>query len=112
MYLIQDLWRGDVPLMKTCYLFCGGVGILFRIAFAYIEYQSTLFSAGLGLVIALDLVVFAYTYSVFISFATWRSANNYQGLQRFAILAKIGVIFGVMTMIKEILQIFGILPPA
>lgn len=81
MALIRDLWRGDVPLVKTYWLFGVVAGIFFRIAFAY---------------------------GVFISFATWKSANKYRGQQRYAILAKVAVIWGAAILIKEALEIFGV----
>ncbi len=40
MALIRDLWRGDLPLVKTYWLFGVVGGIFFNIAFTYIEYQS------------------------------------------------------------------------
>ena len=112
MDLIRNLWRGDVPLVKTYWLFGVVAGIFFNIVFAYIEYQSAVFSTGLGPIFVLGLVVFVFTYTVFIFFATWRSANKYQGLQRYAILAKVSIIFGVMALIKAVLEIFGVVPPA
>jgi|LQYC01.1.fsa_nt_gi hypothetical protein len=112
MDLIRDLWRGDVPLVKTYWLFGVVAGIFLTIAFAYIEYQSAVFSTAIGVIFVLGLVVCAFVYSVFISFAIWRSANKYQGLQRYAILAKVAVILGVMALIKTALEIFGVVPTA
>jgi hypothetical protein len=112
MNLIRNLWRGDIPLVKTYWLFGVIAGIFFNIVFAYIEYQSTVFSKGFGPMFVLGLVVFVFTYSVFISFAIWRSANKYQGIQRYVILAKIAVILGMMALIKAVLEIFGVVPPA
>ncbi len=43
MDLIKDLWRGDIPLVKTYWLFGVVAGIFFKIAFAYIKYQGTFF---------------------------------------------------------------------
>ena len=112
MDLIRDLWGGDVPLVKTYWLFGVVAGIFFNIAFAYIEYQSAVFSKGPGHIFLLGLVVFVFTYSVFISFAIWRSANKYQGLQRYAVLAKVAVILGMMALIRAMLEIFGVVPPS
>jgi len=108
MALIRDLWRGDVPLVKTYWLFGVVAGIFFRIAFAYIDYQSAVFSSALGAIFVLGIAVFAFAYGVFISFATWKSANKYTGQQRYAILAKVAVIWGAAILIKEALEIFGV----
>lgn len=113
MDLIRDLWRGDVPLVKTYWLFVVVVGIFFRIIFAYIEYQDALFNTAPGAIFVLAFVVFVFVYSIFIAYAIWKSANKYNGLQRYAILAKIAVIFGagVMILIKGAMEIFGIVEP-
>lgn len=112
MGLIRDLWRGDVPLVKTYWLFGVVAGIFFRITFSYIEYQGALFSTAPGAIFILAFIVFFFGYSVFISFAIWKSANKYQGLQRYAILAKVAVILGVMMLIKGAMEIFGVVEPA
>jgi cytochrome c oxidase assembly factor CtaG len=112
MDLIKDLWHGDVPLVKTYWLFGVAVGILLNVTFIYIEYQPAAFASAFGQVLVLGLAMFVFIYSAFICVAIWRSANKYQGLQRYAILAKIAVIFGVMGMIKTLLEIFGPAPPA
>ena len=107
MDLIRDLWRGDFPLVKTYWLFGVVAGIFFNITFAYIEYYSAAFSTGIGPVFVLGFIILVFIYSAFISVAIWRSANKYQGPQRYAILAKFSVILGVMALIKAALEIFG-----
>jgi hypothetical protein len=108
MDLIKDLWRGDVPLVKSYWLFGVVVGIFFRIIFAYIEYQAAIFYTALGAIFIFAFIIFVFAYSIFISFAIWKSANKYQGQQRYAILAKISVIIGVIMIIAEAIEIFGV----
>ena len=110
MDLIKALWRGDVALVKTYWLFGVVAGIIFNIVFAYIEHQSALYSTVLGGLFVLALVVFVFAYSIFICFAIWRSANKYRGLQRYAILAKVAVILSVVALINAVLEIFGRVP--
>ncbi len=112
MDLIRDLWRGDVPLVKTYWLFGVVAGIFFNISFTYIEFQSAAFSAGLGAIFVFGFVVFYFAYTAFISFGIWRSANKYQGLQRYAIFAKFTVILGLISLIKLVLEMFGFIPPS
>lgn len=109
MDLIRDLWRGDVPLVKTYWLFGAVVGIFFRIVFAYIEYQDAVFSTALGAIFVFGLAFFVFAYCVFISFAIWKSANKYQGLQRYAILAKVAV---MMMLGNWAMEILGVVAPA
>jgi len=109
MGLIRDLWRGDVPLVKIYWLFGVVAGFFFRIAFGYIEYQAAFFSTPLGGMFVLGLIIFVFAYFVFVSFAIWKSANNYKGLQRYAVLAKLAVILGMFMLIKALVEIFVLL---
>src|SRR6267142_4194004 len=102
MELIKALWRGDVPLVKTYWLFGVAVGLLVNVAFIYIEYQPAAFASAVGHVSVLGLAIFVFIYSAFISVAVWRSANKYQGLQTYVVLAKFAVISGVMGMIRTV----------
>ena len=112
MELIKDLWRGDVPLVKTYWLFGVVVGILLNFSFTYIEYRPAVFASFLGMVFVLGLVAFAFIYSAFICVAIWRSADKYPGARRNVILAKIAVVLGVMAIIQALLEVFGPTPPA
>ena len=108
MHLLKELWRGDVPLVKTYWLFGVGGNILFNFVYTYIDYQ---FGENVGLFVAiliLGIIAFGFVYGIFISIAIWRSANKYQGLQRYSIFAKVSVILGVMMLIKAVLELFGV----
>lgn len=108
MELIRCLWRGDMPLVKTYWLFGVVASIMFNITFTYIGYQDDTFTSGFGGFIVLGWLLFYFIYSVFICVAIWRSANKYQGLQRYAVLAKVAVILGVMALIKATMEMFGV----
>jgi phosphate starvation-inducible membrane PsiE len=110
MDLIRDLWFGDVPLVKTYWLFGVVVGIGFAIAFIYVEYQSAGLSTGFGPVFIIGLIVFYFIYVMFINIAIWRSANKYHGPRRYAILAKIMVVVSWSALIKEALDIYKVAP--
>jgi hypothetical protein len=110
MDLIRDLWFGDVPLVKTYWLFGVVVGVGFAIAFTFIEYQSEGLSTGFGPILFIGLIVFCFIYVIFINVAIWRSANKYQGPRRYAILAKIMVIVSWGALIKEALDIYNVAP--
>ena len=107
MDLIRDLWHGEVPLVKTYWLFGVVAGIFFNIAFTYIEFQISALSTGI-LIFVLGLYSLSIIYFIFISVAIWRSANKYKGPQRFAILAKssviLGAFFGGSVMIMSFLE--------
>lgn len=96
LYLIKELWYGDISLAKTFWLFGVLVGILFNFAFKFIEFGSAFF-------IFLLFVALNYTYLVFIFVAIWRSANKYKGPKAWAILAKIIVIIGIARLIQTVL---------
>ena len=108
--LVIDLWRGDISLAKTYWLFGVVVGICFAITFAFIEFQSSGLSEGFGPVVIIGLILFYFIYAIFINIAIWRSASKYQGPKRWAILAKIMVIISWGALIREAWQIYGIAP--
>jgi len=94
MQLIRDLWRGDVTLGKTFWLFGFGVNLLLTIIFLFFNNQPDILAILPGKIFFFSLLVFSIIYGPFVLIAIWRSANKYQGLPRFAILAKIMAIFG------------------
>jgi hypothetical protein len=106
MELIKDLWRGDIPLVRTYWLFGCVPTIIFYLGFAYIDYLDSIYKLGSAILWLFILYVLDLIYSLFMSVAIWRSANKYQGMQRFVILAKVSVIFGVMAMLKLVFSGF------
>ncbi len=89
MTQVTALWRGEVPLAKTGWLY-GLLGLLLAI-------PITLLS-GLGLVSAarpllLTLSAAILLYAPFIAVAVWRSAGNYRGKFAWRLLAKGSVLF-------------------
>ena len=94
MDLIKELWRGDVPLSRAFWLFGFGINLLLTIAFLYLIFQPDLLTTKIGVIFYLLLLLFYIIYGPFILIGIWRSANKYQGLQRYPIAAKIMVIIG------------------
>ncbi len=105
MDLIKELWRGNVPLSRTFWLFGFGVNLLFTIAFVYLNFQADLLTSKVGAIFYLLLLLFSLIYGPFILIAIWRSANKYQGLQRYAIAAKIMVIIGWARYLQSLAEI-------
>ncbi|MCS5420555.1 MULTISPECIES: hypothetical protein [Psychrilyobacter] len=105
--LIRALWYGDIPLVITYWQFGVIANIFFNIIFAYIEHENIGFSTKVGFIFVFILNVFVFIYTVFICVAIWRSANKYEGLQRYAILAKISVLSGAVEVIGVVLEMFG-----
>ncbi len=90
MTQVAALWRGEVPLAKTSWLY-GVVGVLLLTAPVLI-----LPILGFGpqlreLLIALSVVALPYT--AFIAVAIWRAADNYQGRRAWSFVAKGSVLF-------------------
>ena len=108
--LIGDLWRGDIPLVKTYWLFGVVVGICFAMVFFFIEYLTTGLSQGFGPVFILGVMLLYFIYTGFINIAIWRSAGKYRGPRRWSVLAKIMVLFSWAALIREAWQIYSIAP--
>ena len=107
MDLIKSLWRGDISLAKTFWLFGFSVNLLFRAGIDYFLVLNTQeHSTSTGYISLWVLIVLSLIYTPFIYISIWRSANKYQGLQRYAIIAKILVIIGGIRYILEVLSTF------
>ncbi len=93
MTQVAALWRGQVPLGKTGWVY-GLTGLLLLIV------PLTLIpSLGLGpstRELLLALSVATLLYAAFIAVAIWRAAGNYQGRPAWRRLAKGSVLFVVL----------------
>ncbi len=103
MDLIKDLWRGDVPLVRTYWLFGVVAFIFFNLANALAEWQIDFFVSDLGYAVFLGFTLFQFAYAVFIYIAIWKSANKYQGLKRYVYCAQLSVLLSWGILIKEVL---------
>ena len=113
MALIKDLWRGDLPLWKTYWLF-GVIGsLVFRLAFFYIEITADQFFSVPGSVaIVWSIMVASLAYTIWVLAGIWRSAGRYlderRGLVRYGILARFSVLLGGLNTLTEVLSFFGL----
>ena len=98
MTQVAALWRGQIPLGKTGWLY-GLIGLLLLIV------PLTLISSlGLGpstRELLLALSVATLLYAAFISVAIWRAAGNYQGRFAWRLLAKGSVVFVVLQVVAS-----------
>jgi len=93
MTQVAALWRGQVPLAKTGWLY-GLAGLLLLIV-------PLLLIPGLGLGPSTRELILAFSvatllYATFIAVAIWRAAGNYQGRRAWRLLAKGSVLFVVL----------------
>ena len=109
-HLVRDLWRGNVSLAKTYWLFGVVVGVCYAIVFAYIEYQSRGLSEGLGPVFIIALRLSCFLYAMFINIAIWRSANKYRGPKHWAVVAKVIVLVIWAALIREAWKLYSVVP--
>lgn len=109
-HLVRALWRGDLSLVKTYWLFGVLVGVCYFMVFAYIEYQSSGLSEGLGPAFIIGLMVSYFLYVMFINIAIWRSASKYRGPKYWAILAKVMVLVSWAALIREAWELYSVVP--
>ncbi len=99
MKQVAALWRGQIPLGKTGWLY-GLVGLSLLIV------PLTLISSlGLGpstRELTLALSVATLLYASFIAVAIWRAAGNYQGRLAWRLLAKGSVVFVVVQVVGSL----------
>ena len=96
--MVKQLWRGEIPLAKTFWVFGVAAWALFIIAAILIEYNRVPLAGSLGQIPAYLLLLAPYVYFPFIYVAIWRSADNYSGPADRAIMAKITIVLGVLVL--------------
>ena len=79
--LVARLWRGDVSLARTYWLYGILANVVFRAAIAFAIGHVTL-------VLLLPLLFTYLAYCVFISVAIWRATGRYQGHRGWRDLAR------------------------
>lgn len=104
MDFLKALWRGEVALGKTYWLY-GAVGSLLLFGIPGIIFGVSGLYERTDPVALFTLVIYGFVlapaYTIFISVAIWRSSNNYHGNQLLAVLAKVAVVFGILSWINE-----------
>ncbi len=93
MTQVAALWRGQVPLAKTGWLY-GLIGLLFLIVPLALVPSLGLGPSPRELILALSMATLLY--ATFIAVAIWRAASNYQGRRAWRLLAKGSVLFVVL----------------
>lgn len=90
MDLVKALWRGDLPLWKTYWLFGVLGGLTFTLAFNYIAFTSLTFydAPGANMVFGVIVTLFVL-YTVWVLVGIWRSSGKYTGPLRYSVLARI-----------------------
>jgi hypothetical protein len=96
MTQVTALWRGEIPLATTGWLY-GLFGMLLLAS-------PVVFLTGLGLAPAAKPLLLALSaatllYAPFIAVAIWRSAGNYRGKLAWRLLAKGSVLFVALQVV-------------
>ena len=105
---IVDLFRGDVPLATTYWVF----GVLFgNIGFSLIlrniyKHDLPMLKTPVGIWSMGLFFCFIVIYSLFISIAVWRSAGKYQGNKLWGILARATVALNLIWFLVGFLSGF------
>ena len=97
------LFRGDISLPITYWVFGVGTGIVFRFVNFLIEknfIQIVMHDQGIALIKGYN--IFAILISLFLSIAIWRSANKYDQSPGWALVAKIMVIIRLLVIVMTI----------
>lgn len=105
MDLIKALWRGDIPLIKTYWVYaCLGL-LLLKIPLIIVE-EFPLPPSALADAFLFLYTVFAFLYWAFMSVALWRSSSKYGGSFWWAGLARLFVVLGVLKTLVEVGKAF------
>ena len=100
MIFLKILWRGEIPLGRTYWVF-GGLFLSLLIIPGYFIDPTISGSANLEpsasfVFGTMAYAIFTLAYIVFISVAIWRSAGRYEGPAIWAVLARIMVVIGLI----------------
>jgi len=101
--IVQLLWNGDFPLSNTYWIYGYLGSILFALPLIYWETALTYKSWSRTFIwVFLSYVAWTMVYRIFISVAIWRSASKYTGPNRWAVLAKLTVVIGVLRLLVNL----------
>ncbi|HPG00817.1 MAG TPA: hypothetical protein PLE77_12175 [Kiritimatiellia bacterium] len=92
MKRIAQLWRGEVKLWKTFWIFGIVVPVLFSIASALMQVFFVRLWKPSIVVFALGGIAISVVYTVYILVAIWRSAGKHAGIKVWAWCARVYVI--------------------
>src|SRR5579872_5282029 len=96
MDILKKLWKGEISLLLTFWVFGVGVSLIFRFMFYYINQNYIWFTIKFGNYPIYLLAGVTLIYSFFIWVAIWRSANKSKGSQFLAAAAKLMVILSAL----------------
>ena len=109
MDFLKALWRGEVALVKTYWLF-GAVGSLLLLEIPEIFFEVSGLNETTDPVALVTLatygLILAPAFTIIISVAIWRSANRYTGSIWWAGLAKLSVVTSIVRFIMGIAEEF------
>jgi hypothetical protein len=112
---VARLWRGDVSLGKTYWIFGVLVGVVLKLLSPAITYE-VMSHASLMSTFDIQAILYGWAaivilYSIFILIAIWRSANKYRVLKPtskgHATLAQIACVLGAASIIISLVTLFA-----
>ena len=118
MKILIKLWKGQYTLSKSYWFFGNIVPLVFFIILISLAlfFQENSLEALLNLklvpeklyqkIILIFLSIIFLIYTVISTVGIWRSSNFYQGKKYWSTIAKIAIIFTVITYVKDIFKFF------
>ena len=116
--ILIKLWKGEYTLSKSYWFFGNIVPLMFFIILISLAlfFQENSLGALLNLklvpeklyqkIILIFLSIIFLIYTVISTVGIWRSSNFYQGKKYWSTIAKIAIIFTVITYVKDIFKFF------
>jgi hypothetical protein len=107
--IVRQLWRGDVRLPITYWVFGALVGLAVGLAYMVIEFNyMKIANSSFGPFLLLFLAIIVIIHQMFWSIATWRSARKYNGSRVWSVLARVAVVIGVIQIIVAVPNLLGV----
>lgn len=111
--LIKRLFRGDISLPITYWVFGVGSGLMIRLGYFLIEknfIKILMYEYGLLFIKAFNILTLLI--SLFIIIAIWRSANKYTESPGWALVAKIVMVLNIMVLLVSLYNQYTMDPEA
>ena len=90
--MITRLWRGEITLWKTFWLFGVGGGLALELPIFSVMMALTDVPDDTTALVFLSALSFLLVYLTWVFVGIWRASSRYQGEKIWAVLAKIAVV--------------------
>jgi hypothetical protein len=98
---IKALWKGEIPLVRTYWLYFVVIGTLLELPLQLYPSRADYSLLGLNI-----YALLFFPYFPFIFVALWRAAVKYRGPLVWSVLARAAVVWSTLSIAREVHKVF------